>query len=805
MANSSETIGGSSFSAARVMRKPMRICMLSYSFYESDTRIMQYASALVERGDTVDVVALGRPGQDKETVLDGVNVFHIQTRTVNERSLLTYLSRILRFLFVSTVFIARRHFSNPYHMIHVHSVPDFLVFAAIVPKLKGATIILDIHDILPEFYQGKFGAKHDSALFRLLLLAERKSVAFADHVIVANHLWCERIASRSATPEKCSVICNYPDPKLFQHSPRTKTNGKFLITFPGTLNWHQGVDVAIRAFARIKERIPGAEFHIYGEGPEKASLAALTRELGLENRVLFHDFLPTDQIVEVMASTDLAVVPKRASSLFGNEAASTKIMEFMSVGVPLIVSRTQVDSFYHDESRVKFFESENVEELAEAIVLLEQNPAVREQLVSKALQYVETNNWELEKQQYLSLVDSLVLDRSGVDESPQSSPSKQESTSGARPSGKDGQVGKSGRKQVASGTRKKVWIDLDNSPHVPFFVPIIEDLEKRGYSILLTARHAAQVDELLDFYHLNSRRVGSSYGKRTLAKVAGTVVRACRLLPVVLKEKPLFALSHGSRAQLVVASLLRLPCIVMTDYEFANQSMVRMSSSWALVPDVIPTDSMHMAQERVLHYPGIKEDVYVPRFLPDPALREQLGLRDSDLVVTVRPPASEAHYHNTEGDTLFHAVIDFLKVHAETKIVLLPRTEKQAALARETWPDLLSSGKMTIPPHVVDGLNLIWHSDLVISGGGTMNREAAALNVPVYSIFRGKIGAVDRYLVDQRRLILVENAQDLAKIAVMRRNRPSHPLQNPAPALERIVTQIDMIAQSLSPSLAPLA
>ena len=802
MTNSSRTIGGGPLSGADAARKPMRICMLSYSFYESDTRIMQYATALAERGDIVDVVALGRPGQKKEGVLDGVNVFHIQTRTVNERSLLTYLSRILRFLFVSTVFIARRHFSNPYEIIHVHSVPDFLVFAALVPKLRGATIILDIHDILPEFYQGKFGAKRDSALFRLLLLAERKSVAFADHVIVANHLWCERIASRSATPAKCSVICNYPDPRLFQHRPRAKTNGKFLITFPGTLNWHQGVDIAISAFARIKDRIPEAEFHIYGEGPEKGSLGALTRELGLQDRVLFHDFLPTDQIVEVMARTDLAVVPKRASSLFGNEAASTKIMEFMSIGVPLIVSRTQVDSFYHDESRVKFFESENVEELAQAIVLLEQNPAMRGQLVSKALEYVATNNWELEKRQYLSLVDSLALKRSGVSESFQSAPSKVVPDSGARPSRRHRRDRRSGHEQAARDTRKKVWIDLDNSPHVPFFVPIIEDLEKRGYSIFLTARHAAQVDELLDLYHLDGRRVGSSYGKRTLAKVAGTVVRACRLLPMVFKEKPLFALSHGSRAQLVVASLLRLPCIVMTDYEFANQSMVRMSSSWALVPDVIPTDSLHMARERVLHYPGIKEDVYVPRFRPDPAVRKQLGLEDNDLVVTVRPPASEAHYHNVEGDALFHAVIDFLRVHPETKIVLLPRSDKQAALARQTWPDLLSSGKMTIPPHVVDGLNLIWHSDLVISGGGTMNREAAALNVPVYSIFRGKIGAVDRYLVDQRRLVLIENEKDIAKIGVVRRNRPSCPSQNPAPALSRICAQIDMIAQSLPTNLA---
>jgi predicted glycosyltransferase len=360
--------------------------------------------------------------------------------------------------------------------------------------------------------------------------------------------------------------------------------------------------------------------------------------------------------------------------------------------------------------------------------------------------------------------------------------------------------------KVRPYARKTIWIDLDNSPHVPFFVPIIENLKELGYSILLTARHTAQVDELLDLHQLDGRTIGGSFGKWRILKIAGTILRAAQLMPIVLREKPQFAVSHGSRAQLVVASLLRLPCVVITDYEFASQSMLRMSSSWALVPDAIPTSSLHMAQKRVLHYPGIKEDVYVPRFRPDPAFREQLGLKDSDLVVTVRPPASEAHYHNAEGDTLFHAVIDFLQAHPETKIVLLPRNEKQAALVRQDWPELLSSGRMIIPPHVVDGLNLIWHSDLVISGGGTMNREAAALGVPVYSIFRGKIGAVDSYLVEQGRLVLIEKPHDLTeKIQLCRRQRPSRLSANPALALSRIVAQLDMIAESLSPKLAPQA
>jgi len=255
--------------------------MLAYSFYEADARIKQYATALVARGDSVDVIALRQPGQPVRSVLNGVNVFRIQTRKINERGQLSYFFRIMRFLLFAAVFIARRQLSKKYQLIHVHSVPDFLVFAAIIPKLLGTPIILDIHDVLPEFYASKFHVSRGSFLFRCLVLVERWSIAFADHAIVANHFWCERVATRCGMPQKCSPIRNYPARGLFDPKIRSRSNGKFVITYPGSLNWHQGVDVAITAFAKIKEQMPDAEFHVYGEGPAKESLIRLAGSLGL--------------------------------------------------------------------------------------------------------------------------------------------------------------------------------------------------------------------------------------------------------------------------------------------------------------------------------------------------------------------------------------------------------------------------------------------------------------------------------------------------------------------------------------------
>ncbi len=400
-------------------RGNMRVCMLAYTFYESDMRIQHYVSALADRGDEVDVIALKRSGYSDHETVGNVKVYRIQSRKVDERGPLSYLFKIVRFLFLSAFVLRRKHLARPYQVIHVHSVPDFLVFAAFFPKLSGARIILDIHDILPEFYASKFKVTDRSPVFRLLKLVEKWSIAFAHHVIIANHLWWERLVSRSVRREKCTPLCNYPDPRYFFPHAKKRADGKFIMMYPGTLNWHQGVDIAIKAFAKIKDRIPEAEFQIYGEGSETPRLKRLAAELGMNGRVRFSGLLPSDQIANEMATADLAVVPKRASSPFGNEAASTKIMEFMALGVPVVASRTKIDAYYFGDSMVKFFEPENETDLADAILSLKADPELRNRLVSNSLNYVKLNNWEEKKFEYLRLVDFLTKPQEGEKRSPE--------------------------------------------------------------------------------------------------------------------------------------------------------------------------------------------------------------------------------------------------------------------------------------------------------------------------------------------------------------------------------------------------
>lgn len=333
------------------------------------------------------------------------------------------------------------------------------------------------------------------------------------------------------------------------------------------------------------------------------------------------------------------------------------------------------------------------------------------------------------------------------------------------------------KKQSHSPKAGKIWIDLENSPHVPFFAPIIDELENRGYSVVVTGRDCFQVAELTKLLEIDCKLVGHHNGKNKIAKLLGLCQRSLQLDLAILGERPKLALSHGSRSHLLASALLGIPHLMLFDYEHAKP-MPLVRPNWIMIPDVISAGDVPFDGEIVLKYPGIKEDVYVPRFKPDLSLRARLGISNEDLLVTIRPPANEAHYHNPQSDELFHAVLDFLGTKPNTRIVLLPRDEKQAAFARQKWPELFAGSKVQIPKEVLDGLNLIWHSDLVISGGGTMNREAAALGVPVYSIFRGKSGAVDRYLAAKGRMVLIESAEDVrAKIVLARR-----PLSEPSTA-----------------------
>ncbi len=391
-----------------------RIAMVTHSVYESDNRVRRYAETLVKRGDEVEAFALAGSGGLKTETIQGVTVQAVQLRKRNERRKWQYASQLIRFLLIAMVRIGGRHYKARFDLIHVHNIPDFLVFSAVYPHMTGARVILDIHDLVPELFQDKFSSGMKGLYTRLLLAIEKASAMFADHVIVANHLWQERVIARSARKEKCSVVLNHVDLALFFRRPRTRNDARVIIIFPGSFQRHQGLDIAIRAFARVKKKVQNAEFHLYGGSPGaqvQSELTQLVEALDLKDSVCFYGYVSLDRVPGIIANADLGVVPKRAT-LFGNEAYSTKIMEFMSQGIPVVATRTRIDTLYFDDSTVRFFSSGDDEDMAEAIMDILQHKAKREMLITNGLDYVARNNWATKKKEYLDIVDTLLSERS---------------------------------------------------------------------------------------------------------------------------------------------------------------------------------------------------------------------------------------------------------------------------------------------------------------------------------------------------------------------------------------------------------
>ncbi|MDO8931101.1 MAG: DUF354 domain-containing protein, partial [Rhodocyclaceae bacterium] len=226
-------------------------------------------------------------------------------------------------------------------------------------------------------------------------------------------------------------------------------------------------------------------------------------------------------------------------------------------------------------------------------------------------------------------------------------------------------------------TKIKIWIDLDNSPHVPFFVPIIRELEKQGHSVCLTARDAFQVYGLADSFGLSYSKIGKHWGANVLLKAIGTIWRSFSLAVLLMKEKPpQLSISHGSRSLIIASGILHIPTILMFDYEHAEK-LPFFKPVLGVIPDSIQGSGLDSHYKKgIRRYSGLKEDVYACSFVPDREILNSLGIREDEILVTIRPPATEAHYHNPEAEKLFFATVERLGRLPNLRMVILPRNEK---------------------------------------------------------------------------------------------------------------------------------
>ena len=336
-----------------------------------------------------------------------------------------------------------------------------------------------------------------------------------------------------------------------------------------------------------------------------------------------------------------------------------------------------------------------------------------------------------------------------------------------------------------------IWIDLDNSPHVPLFAPVIRHFRSNGVDVVLTAREHSQTVELLDLAGFSGTYtiIGRHYGRGRISKVRGLVARSKQLVSHINEtgKHIAVAVSHGSRSMVLAARWLKVPVLTMYDYEFTETRLFNRFSTRVLVPDAIPDvvlDGLGLAKHKRVKYPGIKEEIYLQHFEPQPDFRsiflsEHGRARDEEKVfVTLRPPATTANYHDDKSEVLFDDLLHLLLNAEHVLTVIVPRTHEQTAAIADRIANVADAGdRCILLDSAVDGLQLAYASDLLISGGGTMNREAGLLGVPVYSIFTGQHGALDRKMEDEGKITFIRDARDLSKIRLEKRDtRPIIPL-----------------------------
>ncbi len=303
----------------------------------------------------------------------------------------------------------------------------------------------------------------------------------------------------------------------------------------------------------------------------------------------------------------------------------------------------------------------------------------------------------------------------------------------------------------------RVWVDLTNSPHVLVMRPVIEELRDRGHDVQVTARDFAQTLGLCERFGIEHTAIGHHRGAGLLDKAWGLGARSLALVRWARGRGFDLALGHGSNDVTVAAAILRIPSSTTFDYEWAKvQHTVNCRlATGVVVPDAIPPERLYRygARGKLLRYPGLKEEYYLADFEPDPAVLAELALDGAEPVTVVRTPPAVSLYHRFEND-LFSQVLQRLR---GSQAVVLPRTDAQRA-------ELVAAGGLIVPERAIDAQSLIAYADLVVSAGGTMNREAVALGTPVFTVFEGRLGAVDEQLIADGRLRRLTSADEVAPV-----------------------------------------
>jgi glycosyltransferase involved in cell wall biosynthesis len=372
--------------------------------------LQREARALREKGFQVDIISLRQWRTDKIFQrFDDLNLYLIQSRAERERNALLYFLRLFLFFCTSFLLLTFLGLRRKYDLVHVTAPPDFMVFTALVPKLMGGEIILDIHDIGPELYMRKLQANEGQLVIKFIKYLERISARFADHVLTVTELWREKLISRSVPESKCSVLLNVPDDGIFKptRSARPKVTETINLYYHGLLDERAGVDTLISAMPIIKRELPNAKLHIYGSGPLSEELKLYARKHNIDDVVILHGNVPFYELPMILANADIGIVPTK-DAVFSDEILAQKSLEYLSLGIPIVVSKNKGHSYYFNSNMVRFFKPNDRESLARSIIDVCRSPKEREKLLNNSKKFLERHNWKVYKTHYVRIVEQLL-------------------------------------------------------------------------------------------------------------------------------------------------------------------------------------------------------------------------------------------------------------------------------------------------------------------------------------------------------------------------------------------------------------
>jgi glycosyltransferase involved in cell wall biosynthesis len=398
---------------ARSVGPPRPVLMIVHSYYEEDPRVRREAESLAESGRPVVVLALRKDGSPAVSEVAGVRVHRLDVQRHQGAGLGVYLREYFSFLLRAMWRSVRLHRRDPFALVQVHSLPDFLVVSALPLKIVGVPVLLDLHEAMPEFFRSRFPGASNRLVHRLLRAQERLSIALSNRTITVNQALRDRLVRLGVDGDKVEVIANSPSLARFDASahPRRpfREDGRLRLIYAGAVTPTYELDVAVDAVWRLAEERPDLDvaFDVFGRGDSEAALRDQAERLGIAERVTFLGRIPLEEVPAAIAGADIGLAPTRHDR-FTDMSLSAKLFEYAAMGKPVVATRLPMVERSFPEGSIGTYVSGDPGSMASAITAFADDPIAREAAVARTAAIVETRSWEHESAGYLALVQQLI-------------------------------------------------------------------------------------------------------------------------------------------------------------------------------------------------------------------------------------------------------------------------------------------------------------------------------------------------------------------------------------------------------------